>query len=736
MEHAQEQEACPEQTQRYCVQRPIYNQELLQGQLHRRQRTPQTLGQKIAHSCRCSSKKAKSHLYSFLPILKWLPHYPVKEYLLGDIISGISTGVMQLPQGLAYALLAAVPPVFGLYSSFYPVFLYTFFGTSKHISIGTFAVVSMMVGSVAVREVPDEMISLDSNSTNTTDVLEYFSARDTKRVQVAVALAFLSGLIQLCLGFLRFGFLSIYLTEPLVRGFTTAAAVHVFTSQLKYLLGIKTSRYSGPLSVVYSIAAVLSKITTTNIAALIVGLTCIVLLLIGKEINFRFKKKLPVPIPMEIIVVIIGTGVSAGMNLHESYKVDVVGNIPQGLRAPAVPEIQLIPAIFVDAVAIAIVGFSMAVSMAKIFALKHGYTIDGNQELIALGICNSVGSFFQTISITCSMSRSLVQESTGGKTQIAGTLSAVMVLLVIVAIGYLFEPLPQTVLAAIVMVNLKGMLKQFGDVMHFWRTSKIELAIWMAAFVASLFLGLDYGLLTAVTFAMITVIYRTQSPEYRILGQIPDTDIYCDVEEYEEVKEYPGIKIFQANTSLYFANSESYTRALKKKTGVDPGALLKARRKAQKRHAREIKAANEHRKKAVLKLMNDVEASVKHEIASDDLPVNGKFADSSVQDMSPDEHEHFVEPKSNIHSLILDFTPVNFVDSVGAKTLKSIIKEYKEVGVCVCIASCSGPVVNELTRLNFFDKSVTRELLFHSIHDAVLACQVKDGSAAQAGSDL
>ncbi|XP_017601458.1 PREDICTED: prestin isoform X3 [Corvus brachyrhynchos] len=475
MEHAQEQEACLEQTQRYCVQRPIYNQELLQGQLHRQQRTPQTLGQKIAHSCRCSSKKAKSHLYSFLPILKWLPRYPVKEYLLGDIISGISTGVMQLPQGLAYALLAAVPPVFGLYSSFYPVFLYTFFGTSKHISIGTFAVVSMMVGGVAVREVPDEIISVDYNSTNVTDVLEYYSARDTKRVQVAVALAFLSGLIQLCLGFLRFGFVAIYLTEPLVRGFTTAAAVHVFTSQLKYFLGIKTSRYSGPLSVVYSIAAVLSKITTTNIAALIVGLTCIVLLLIGKEINLRFKKKLPVPIPMEIIVVIIGTGVSAGMNLSESYKVDVVGNIPQGLRTPAVPEIQLIPALFVDAVAIAIVGFSMAVSMAKIFALKHGYTIDGNQELIALGICNSVGSFFQTFSITCSMSRSLVQESTGGRTQIAGTLSAIMVLLVIVAIGYLFEPLPQTVLAAIVMVNLKGMFKQFGDIMHFWRTSKIEL---------------------------------------------------------------------------------------------------------------------------------------------------------------------------------------------------------------------------------------------------------------------
>ncbi|XP_062437805.1 prestin isoform X3 [Rhea pennata] len=562
MEHAQEHEACLEQIQKYHVERPIYNQELLQGQLHRRERTPQTFRERIARSCRCSSKKAKSHLYSFLPILKWLPRYPLKEYLLGDIISGISTGVMQLPQGLAYALLAAVPPVFGLYSSFYPVFLYTFFGTSRHISIGTFAVISMMVGGVAVRVVPDEVVSVGYNSTNVTDLL---ASRDAKRVQVAVTLALLSGIIQLCLGLLRFGFVAIYLTEPLVRGFTTAAAVHVFTSQLKYLLGVKTKRYSGPLSVVYSIAALLSEITTTNIASLIVGFTCIVMLLIGKEINLRFKKKLPVPIPMEIIVVIIGTAVSAGMNLTDSYGVDVVGDIPQGLRAPKVPEIQLIPTIFVDAVAIAIVGFSMAVSMAKIFALKHGYTIDGNQELIALGICNSVGSFFQSFSVTCSMSRSLVQESTGGKTQIAGALSSIMVLLVIVAIGYLFEPLPQTVLAAIVMVNLKGMFKQFGDVAHFWRISKIELAIWVVAFVASLFLGLDYGLLTAVTFAMITIIYRTQSPQYRILGQLPDTDIYCDVEEYEEIKEHPGIKIFQANTSLYFANSESYASALKKK---------------------------------------------------------------------------------------------------------------------------------------------------------------------------
>ncbi|KAJ6666297.1 hypothetical protein lerEdw1_000569 [Lerista edwardsae] len=694
MEHVGERKTCLGPAQRYCVERQVYNQGALQGQLHKKEKVPQTLRQKIAHSCRCSSKKAKSLLYQFLPIFQWLPRYPVKEYLLGDIVSGISTGVMQLPQGLAYALLAAVPPVFGLYSSFYPVFLYTFFGTSRHISIGTFAVISLMIGGVVVREVPDEMFTpADNSSASSIDSVNN-TARNDMRVKVAVAVTLLSGIIQLCLGFLRFGFVAIYLTEPLVRGFTTAAAVHVFTSQLKYLLGIKTSRFSGPLSVLYSLIAVFKNITTTNIAALIVGLICMVLLLSGKEINDRFKKKLPVPIPMEIIVVVIGTGVSAGINLTETYGVDVVGEIPKGLRAPVVPDISLIPDVFVDAIAIAIVGFSMTASMAKIFALKHGYTV-------------------------------------------AGTLASIMVFLVIVAIGYLFEPLPQTVLAAIVMVNLKGMFKQFTDISHFWRTSKIELAIWIVAFLASVFLGLDYGLLTSIAFAMITIVYRTQSPRYRILGQIPDTDIYCDVDEYKEVKECPGIKIFQANTSLFFTNSELYMNSLKKKTGVDPGMILAARKKAQKRHAKELKQLRETKKKVVLKLTNDTENSAKHEVMNDELPLNGKFAaaESAAQESSPDELEHFMKPGTNIHTIILDFSPVNFIDSVGAKALKSIMKEYEEIGISVYVTGCNESVVDNLARLNFFDKATVSDLLFPSIYDAVLTSQLKAASVSQTPLD-
>uniref|UniRef100_A0A674DHG4 Solute carrier family 26 member 5 n=1 Tax=Salmo trutta TaxID=8032 RepID=A0A674DHG4_SALTR len=669
----------------YRVERPVFDEAYLHTQLlHPRERSPKTIRQRLAQHC--SSERAKAIALSFLPILTWLPSYPVKEYLFGDLVSGLSTGVMQLPQGLAYAMLAAVPPVYGLYSSFYPVLLYTFFGTSRHISIGTFAVISLMIGGVVVREAPDSMFTiqaLNGTSTNTTVFIDT-EARDARRVHVAVVLTTLVGVIQLVLGLLRFGFVAIYLTEPLVRGFTTAAAVHVFISQLKYLLGIQTPRFSGPLSALNSVTAVFSDITSTNVTTLIVGVVCMVVLYCVKDLNERFKKKLPVPIPGEIIVVMVSTGISYGLSLSENYQVDVVRTIPSGLLPPAIPDFSLLPNLVTDSIAIAVVGFSMGISLAKIFALKHGYSVDGNQELIALGLCNFVSSFFHTFAITCSMSRSLVQESTGGNTQIAGLLASMVVLLVVVAIGFVFQPLPQTALAAIIMVNLLGMFKQFRDIPALWRTSKIELAIWLVAFVASVLLGLDLGLLVALGFAILSVIYRTQRPVILPLFQ---------------AAECTGIKIFHSNSSIYFANSDLYLNALKEKTGVDP-VHLQAIRKARKRQLKKERGGSQNHL---------------------DVQGNGQVAETHTE--SDSEETRFLEPLCPVHTLILDWTPVNFIDSVGAKAIKLVIKEYAAVDVCVFIAGCSRTLLAELRTLQFFTGVATPEMVFPTIHDAVLHCR-------------
>lgn len=703
----------------YRIERPVYDEGFIRSQLLHRKEDSTTFRQRLAQKFRCSSKKAKAAALSCLPILTWLPSYPVKQYLFSDVVSGLSTGVVQLPQGLAYAMLAAVPPVYGLYSSFYPVLLYTFFGTSRHISIGTFAVISLMIGGVAVREAPDSMFYvLPANGSNMSAVLDV-EARDARRVQVAVVLTTLVGIIQFVLGLLRFGFVAIYLTEPLVRGFTTAAAVHVVVSQLKYLLGVKTQRFSGPLSAIYSVKAVLSDITSTNVSTLILGLVCLVFLYAIKDLNERFKKKLPIPIPGEIIVVIVSTSVSYGMSLSEGYKVDVVGKIPTGLLPPAVPEFSLLPSLVTDSFAVAIVGFSMGISLAKIFALKHGYSVDGNQELIAIGLCNFISSFFSTFAITCSMSRSLVQESTGGKTQIAGLLASLMVLLVVVAIGFVFQPLPQTALAAIIMVNLLGMFKQFRDIPVLWRTSKIELAIWLVAFMASVLLGLDYGLLVALSFAILTVIYRTQSPKSAVLGHVPGTGLYCDVDEYEEAAEYEGIKIFHSNSSIYFANSDLYVNALKEKTGVSP-ADLQAVRKAHKKQREKANGNHDSPLKMCAK-----QGGVTHEVLSYNHVAeeerNGQLGETNSQ--SDSEGAVFLEPLSAVHSIILDWTSASFIDSVGAKAIKQVIKEYAAVDVRVVIAGCSRNLLSELDTLQFFTGDVTPEMVFPTVHDAVLHCQ-------------
>ncbi|XP_040827318.1 prestin isoform X3 [Ochotona curzoniae] len=690
MDHAEEQ-APPAAPERYCVERPIFSHPVLQERLHTKDKVADSIGDKLKQAFTCTPKKIRNIIYMFLPITKWLPAYKFKEYVLGDLVSGISTGVLQLPQGLAFAMLAAVPPIFGLYSSFYPVIMYCFLGTSRHISIGPFAVISLMIGGVAVRLVPDDIVIPGGvNSTNGTE------ARDALRVKVAMSVTLLSGIIQFCLGVCRFGFVAIYLTEPLVRGFTTAAAVHVFTSMLKYLFGVKTKRYSGIFSVVYSTVAVLQNIKNLNVCSLGVGLMVFGLLLGGKEFNERFKEKMPAPIPLEFFAVVMGTGISAGFNLKESYNVDVVGTLPLGLLPPANPDTSLFHLVYVDAIAIAIVGFSVTISMAKTLANKHGYQVDGNQELIALGLCNSIGSLFQTFSISCSLSRSLVQEGTGGKTQLAGCLASLMILLVILATGFLFESLPQT--------------------------------IWLTTFVSSLFLGLDYGLITAVIIALLTVIYRTQSPSYKVLGQLPETDVYIDIDAFEEIKEIPGIKIFQINAPIYYANSDLYSNALKRKTGVDPAVIMGARRKAMRKYAKEVGNVN---MASAIMVKPDAEVDGENAAKPDEDDGEVKFPPIVVKSTFPEELQRFMPPRDNVHTIILDFTQVNFIDSVGVKTLAGIVKEYGDVGIYVYLAGCSAQVVTDLTQNRFFENPALRELLFYSIHDAVLSSQVREALAAQ-----
>ncbi|XP_068566476.1 solute carrier family 26 member 6 [Cebidichthys violaceus] len=706
----------------------------------------------------CSVPRLKQAALSWIPVLSWLPRYSFRDNGVGDLVSGCSVGIMHLPQGMAYALLASLRPVFGLYTSLYPVLVYFIFGTSRHISIGTFAVISIMVGSVTERLAPDSNFIV--NGTNETASVD-LDARDAFRVQIACSLTVLAGIFQILLGVVRFGFVVTYLSEPLVRGYTTGSACHVCVSQLKYLFGVTPARFTGPLSLIYTLVDLCRLLPQTKVPELVVSLVALSVLIVVKEVNACYRQKLPLPIPIEIIVIIAATVITHFCGLTSKYNVDVVGEIPSGLKAPQAPDTTLFSEVIADAFAIAIVGYAINISLGKTFALKHGYKVDSNQELVALGLSNTIGGFFQCYSVTSSLSRSLVQESTGGKTQVAGVISSIIVLVTVLKIGSLFSDLPKAVLSTIVFVNLKGMFKQFTDVPLLWKTNKVDLLVWLVTFTSTILLNLDLGLAVSIGFSMLTVIFRTQLPRYSILGHVSGTDLYLDTETYKEAKEIPGIKIFRSSATIYYTNAEMYLEALQEKSGIEVGKLLTAKKKRDAKLRRQQKKEKSKNKKQQSKAEShlstmterkvsagqkgDVDVFAGHkgdvvvvfsrrtETSTDELGtgrVNWAYQhDAAASDSDSDAGCHDdgsitqASPPpcaSATHSVVLDVSTTSYVDTVAAKTLKNIFRDFREIDVDVYLAGCQVCVVEQLETAGFFSESLPKSWLFVSVHDAVL----------------
>uniref|UniRef100_A0A8C2BCE7 Solute carrier family 26 member 6, like n=1 Tax=Cyprinus carpio TaxID=7962 RepID=A0A8C2BCE7_CYPCA len=693
----------------YYVQREIIDEQRLKERSQRMD--PSQINLPISHrlkkSLSCSTPRLKRSIVGFLPVLSWLPRYSIWDYGMPDLVSGISVGIMHLPQGMAYALLASLPPVFGLYTSLYPPLIYFIFGTSRHISIGTFTILSIMIGSVTERLAPDSDF-LIYNGTNVTEEVDIIS-RDFYRVQVAAAATVLGGLIQVVLGLVQFGFVGTYLSEPLVRGYTTAASAHAVVAQLKYILGVSPKRFSGPLSIVYVIDLFM-LLPETHLPTLLASVVSIVVLITAKELNTALRQKLLVPIPVELCT------------------------------PPSIPNASVFSEVVLDAFAMAIVGYAISISLGKTFALKHGYKVDSNQELVALGLSNTFGGFFQCFSVCSSMSRSLIQESTGGKTQIAGVVSGVIVLVTVLKLGSLFQELPKAVLAAIVFVNLKGMFKQYYDIVTLWRSSKIDLLIWLVTYVSTVLFNLDMGLGASMGFALLTVIFRTQRPSYSLLGHLPGTELYLDMETHKEVREVPGITIFRSSATMYFANAELYLEALKKKVNILYLNLVTIKYIFSKRA---FKEASQRSKRAVFSVeeeagqLKETNGDIHREGTDPETTTLGSVSDlhdgdtTTLDSSSEDTLSRDLERVSlgslgkwtwDIHSIILDFSTANFIDIVAIKTLRNIFHDFSEIGVDIYLAGCQALVVEQLERGGFFSDVITEGRVFATVHDAVLYC--------------
>ncbi len=467
----------------------------------------------------------------FIPLLDWLPKYK-KEYLGGDLSAGITVGIMLIPQGMAYAMIAGLPPVFGLYAALIPQVIYGILGTSRQLSVGPVAMDSLLVAS-------------GLGALSLSGIEEY--------ARMAIFLALFMGVIQFVLGMVRMGFLVNFLSKPVISGFTSAAALIIGLSQLKHLLGTQIER-SNQIHILLLNA--LKTIDQTNLIALGLGIAAIVLIKVLKRLNKR--------IPGALIVTILGIVLTYLFRLDQ-LGLSIVQEVPSGLPSFRIPSVtqDSISELFPIAMTLALIAFMEAISVAKAIEEKHRLNeVRPNQELIALGLSNVVGSFFQSYPTSGGFSRTAVNDQAGANSTLASLISAAIVGLTLLFLTPLFYYLPNTVLAAIIMVAVFGLI----DVQYpltLLKNGKDEFALLIFTFVITLTVGIKEGILFGVLLSLLLLVYRSSSPHFAVLARVNQSPYYRNVKRFaDEVTIDPAILLFRFDGQLYFGNKEYFKSSL------------------------------------------------------------------------------------------------------------------------------------------------------------------------------
>ncbi|CAG0881842.1 unnamed protein product [Darwinula stevensoni] len=519
-------------------------------------------------------------------------------------------------KGLAYAMLANVPPIYGIYMAFFPVPIYVLLGTSRHISMGSFAVITLMAGKVVIMyqsQMPGKSVPEHMTPNSSASLLEDIRGDPTVQVASVVALTILLWALQM-------GSVAVFLSDILVSGFTTGAAVHVATSQLKHVFGLAVPRHDGPGKILRTYRDLIPMLVKSNVVSLIIsGVNIFVLIVNNDYLKPYLAKKCIFPVPIELICVTIGTLLSYTTEMNKNYNVSVVGYLPNGLPAAQVPPVWLMQDMnfLIQCFIIAIVSYAISISLAKLFARRGGYEIAPNQELLA-----------------------------------------------------------QAVLAAIILVALRGLFRQVSDLRRAWQVNKLDAFVWLATFLSAVIIDIDFALGIGFAASVFTLILRNQRPKAYLLGHIPETGIYVDIRRYSLAKEEEGIKILRYEAGLNFANRETFMQLVFQLTHLEPAKWKKIVAKYQKNLAAQRGKKAEKVKKGKKGKKGNAELV---------MQTNGSSEPSATATM-----EEKMEPQLPFRNLIFDMTGVTAVDASGVITLTRIFTDYTSIGVNVYFVGATG----------------------------------------------
>ncbi|KAJ7332717.1 hypothetical protein JRQ81_014897 [Phrynocephalus forsythii] len=763
----------------YDIKRKVYNEEEFQkdhdqkiySQPNKDFESPPT-GRKI--QCRFSCARFRKLIVKIFPVLNWVCSYRVKEWILGDIHAGINVGIVQIFQGLSGILLTGLPlPIVNsFYSAFCCSLTYVIFGTSHHMSIGSFSILNAMMANFHSNLNFNVRLSGNASLANFSD--ETFMKNYMEALTHTASTTFLVGVIQLLLGFIGLGFVTMYISESLMNAYLTAAALHVMLSQFSFIFGIVIDFHSGPLAFFYNLAYYCMGLPKANSTSILLFLLALLMLRISKCIKITYKQY-PVEFPMELILIIVFTILSTQTRLYAESSKGIFTMAPHSFLRPTLPDFSRWSKIVLHASSLAIVSYFLLIFVGKKYANIHNYHIRHTQDLMAVGLCNIFSSLFKSFVVSCALSTTVIQEKMGGKTQLAALIGVSFMLGTVLKLGYYFQYLPNAILAAIVLVNMFPFLEKFMDIPFLWRQDKYDFGIWIVTFLAVLCLGLDVGLGIAMGFAFFIISVRSHRMKMLTLGQIPDTNIYRSFSDYHEAIEIQGVKIFQCCASISHANMKHFKAFILKKMDVkavpldecEMRALISVSMSSVKGRDKDFNCACvcdppeplprvPYTEKLLKRIHTDNESLSSSSLA---LVRWTRYENSPSSDaqyfQSPGVGERaaaheYVQRKEDLHkfwscsdppltrsttqlyplqsqsatcmirTIILDFSMVHFVDLQASNLLRELCHVFQNIGITILIAACHPTVLRTFEKTDFFDQCVTKARFFPTLHDAVL----------------